>query len=170
MKITLIGFMGVGKSTVAKVLSQKLQIPYVEMDELIIKKSNKKSINEIFKHHGELEFRELEIEVSKDLKNSSNIIISSGGGVVMNKINIDYLKHNGLVIQLDGNFETIVKRIGNVEDRPLFKNKQSAKSLYNFRKSLYARYADHSISTDNLTVDEVVTHLIKTINEYLSKN
>ena len=170
MKIVLIGFMGAGKTTVGKEIAKKIHLPFVEMDELVLKKSGRKTINDIFQNKGEPYFRELEIAVAKKLKDKNNMVVSTGGGVVMNKIIIDYLKTGGVVFYLNSSFQTAVKRLINFTDRPLFKNKKKAKKLYDFRQPLYKQYADYIINTNNKSVDEVVISLMKYLNENFRKN
>src|SRR5579885_2276130 len=98
--IVLIGFMGSGKSTIAKLLAEKLQYKAIEMDTLIIEKSGRISDTEIFDTDGEVRFRELEVHVAKELQDVTTSVISTGGGAVMNKLVIDYLKKNGIVVFL----------------------------------------------------------------------
>lgn len=164
MKIILIGFMGSGKTTVGHLLAKKLNLKVVDMDDLIVKISKKKSINEIFTKDGETHFRELEIEVGKSMADKKNIIISTSGGVVINKIIIDHLKMNdGKIIFLKTSFLEINKRLKNIKDRPLFKDKKIAKKLFTFRQRLYEEYADIIVDTSNKTVDEVIISLLKKI-------
>lgn len=160
MNIILIGFMGTGKSTVAPLVARKLNMEYVEMDQLIEKKAGK-SIDEIFRDEGETVFREYEVAVARDLKNINNAIVSCGGGVVMNKIIIDDLKHNGVVVGMFADFETIFKRVESDLPRPLFKDRKVAEKLYNFRKPLYEFYSDKKVNTDKRSVEEVAEEIIK---------
>lgn len=160
MKIILIGFMGAGKTSVAQLLSKKINLPYVEMDDLILKKSKKTTINKIFEKDGELRFRELEIAVSKDLANRENLIVSTGGGVVMNKINLDYLKKEGKICYLKTSFLKIRQRLEGDCSRPLFKDKKQAKKLFKFRQPLYEKYADIIIETNSKSITDVVNSLI----------
>lgn len=162
MNIVLIGFMGTGKSSVAPVLAAKLNMKYIGMDKLIEKKAGK-SIEKIFRDDGEHAFREYEIAVAKDLRNASNAVISCGGGVVMNKIIIDYLKANGIMVGMFADFETIFKRVESDLPRPLFKDRKVAEKLYNFRKPLYELYADKKVNTDNKSVEEVAEEIIEVI-------
>lgn len=142
MNIVLIGFMGSGKSTIAKLLNKKLNKKLVEMDELIVKKSGRKNINEIFKKDGEKTFRELELRIAKEISQKDNQIVSTGGGVVMNKKTMLYLRKNSIVIYIKAPFSLIRKRIGGLGNRPLFKDVKKAKALFIFRQPLYKRYAD----------------------------
>jgi len=152
--------MGAGKTSVADLLSRRLEITKIEMDDLVLKKSGERSINDIFNRFGETYFRELEIKIAKTLSKKRNTVISTGGGVVMNKINLDYLKKNGKTVFLKASFRTIEKRLKNDVCRPLFEDKGKAKKLFLFRRSLYNEYADLVINTDNQSVEEVVNKLI----------
>jgi shikimate kinase len=164
MNIILIGFMGTGKSTVAPLVARKLNMEYVEMDQLIEKKAGK-SIDEIFRDEGETVFREYEVAVARDLKNVNNAVVSCGGGVVMNKIIIDDLKHNGVVVGMFADFETIFKRVEGDLPRPLFKDRKVAEKLYNFRKPLYELYSDKKVNTDNKSVEEVAEEIVRIIEK-----
>ena len=160
MKIVLIGFMGTGKSSVAKVLEKKLGINMVEIDDLIIKESGRKTISEIFEKDSEKHFRKLEKQVCQSLNDKDNLIISTGGGVVCNKINIQNFKNNGQIIFLKTSFSIIKQRLKNIKDRPLFEDKEKAKTLFNIRQVLYEKFADKVIITDDKTVGEVTNCLI----------
>jgi len=107
--VALIGFMGTGKTTVGKALAEKLNRQFIELDELIEKKAGK-PISDIFKQEGEIAFRELEIEVTRDIANNKNVIIACGGGLVLNKINIDRLRKECIIVYLTASFGTILKR------------------------------------------------------------
>lgn len=162
MNIVLIGFMGTGKTSVAPLLAAKLHMEYVEMDKLIEKRAGK-SIERIFRDEGELVFREHEIEVARSLEDKKNAVISCGGGVVLNKIIIDYLKLNGIAVGLFADFQTIRRRIENDLPRPLFKDLAKAEELYNLRKPLYEFYADKKVTTANKSVEEVVEEIAEKV-------
>ena len=159
MKIILIGFMGSGKTTVANILAKKLNLEIIEMDDLIVEESGK-SIKRIFSEDGEARFRELETKTAKSLAEKDKCIVSTGGGVVMNKININYLKENGKIIFLRTSFSEITKRLKNDNDRPLFKDKEIAKKLFIFRQRLYEEYADLIVTTDGKSVEKIVYEII----------
>jgi len=158
-KLVLIGFMGSGKTTVAKILAKKLNLELIEMDDLIIKRSGK-SIDQIFKNDGETKFRELESQIAADQRNKENVVISTGGGIITNEDNIINLKKNGKMVFLKTSFSEIKKRLKNIEDRPLFKNKQAAEKLFEFRQKLYEKNADLIINTDGRSVEEVAYEII----------
>ncbi|HSW47728.1 MAG TPA: shikimate kinase [Candidatus Saccharimonadales bacterium] len=162
MKIVLIGFMGVGKSSVAPQLAKKLGINIIEMDDFIEKKAGK-TLKEIFASGGESSFRKFENEVCHEIANIDNAVISTGGGVVMNANNFTSLKNNSTIIELNASFDTILKRINQKIPRPLFKDEESAKKLYDLRKPLYEKFAQIKISTDNKSVSEVTNEIIESI-------
>ena len=146
MKIIFIGFMGSGKSTLAKALSERIHFTLLEMDQQACEKTQTRNIPELFSKGGELLLREMEIEIAKECRAKEQLIISTGGGVVMNKIIIDYLKeHQGKVFFLHVSFETITQRLQGDSSRPLFQEVAQAKALYDFRLPLYQRYADYVI-------------------------
>lgn len=117
--IVLIGFMGSGKTVVAKALSKKLKMKIKDTDKLI-EKTTKLKIKEIFAKYGEEYFRKIEKKVAKNVSRGKNIIISTGGGIVKNEINIKNLKKNGIIVYLKNSFLTSVKRLKNKKDRPLW--------------------------------------------------
>ena len=160
MKIILIGFMGAGKTSVGKVLAKKLNWPVVEMDEIILKISKRKSIREIFDKDGESHFRSLETKVCQVISKKDRLVVSTGGGVVGSKKNIDNLKINARVIYLKTLFSTIVNRLKNDQERPLFKDRATAERLFNLRQKLYEQAADETVATDNMTIEEIVNSLI----------
>ena len=127
--IVLIGFMATGKSSVAHLLAKRLNKRVVSTDSLIEKKS-KKTIPQIFKQDGEIRFRELEIQVVKKVSEMKNVIVDCGGGVVLNKINIDRLKKNGIIILLTAKPEEILKRENKEKGaRPLLSKKEKLKVI-----------------------------------------
>lgn len=163
MKIILIGFMVSGKTTIAPIIAKKLSLRVIETDD-IIKKLSGKTTGQIFKEDGEVGYRELEIAAAKSIKHIDNVVISTGGGVVMNKIILDYLKENSKIIFLDTSFKTLLRRLDNKIPRPLFKNIEEAEKLYNLRYPLYKTYADIIIKTDNKTYLQTAEEIISLLN------
>jgi shikimate kinase len=165
MNIILIGFMGSGKSTVGKHLNRSLELPLIEMDELVLAKSSCSSVPEFFAKGGELLWRETEIAVAKELHSKTDLIISTGGGVVLNKIILDYLKtKESKIIYLKTSFEILVKRVDVDLRRPLFQNLTEAKQLYQFRLPLYQHYADEVIDTDSQLPEEIALKIQQRLN------
>jgi shikimate kinase len=161
MKIILIGFMGSGKTTVAKELSKRLGIGRIEMDAEVVRLSGRKDVNEIFEKDGEIKFRELEIEFAKSIRDLKEGIISTGGGVVQNKIILDILRENAEVIYLQLSFEKITKILANDETRPLFKDREKAKKLFELRRPLYEAYADVIIDREHKYANQLADEIIK---------
>ena len=155
--------MGSGKSSVAEALSRKLKRRHIETDSSILEQSGRSSIKELFLLDGEMRFREMEIEIAKEIGAKSDAIISTGGGIVINKICIDYLKRNGKVIFLSTSFAEIVRRLQGDDSRPLFADKEAAQQLFTFRKRLYKQYANVTVDTDDRSIDEIINIILKKI-------
>lgn len=160
MKIFLIGFMGSGKTTVGNLLAKKLNLHLIEMDEIILKKSGKKSISDIFSLKGEEYFRNLETETIKEISQLDNVVVSTGGGIIMKEANHKFLK-KGKVIYLNTSFNVLENRLNGDDSRPLFKDIKGAKKLFDLRKNIYENVANQVVLTDNLTIDQVVNKIFK---------
>jgi shikimate kinase len=163
MKIVLIGFMGAGKTSIATLLAGRLSFGIIDMDQCIIKESGRISDTEIFDKDGEEVFRTLETKIAEGLKDADNVVISTGGGIISNKTNIDSLKNNAVIIFLKNTFETSKKRLYKNNLPPLFRNKKNAKKLYIERLPLYLKYADIVIETDKKSKEEIVKEIIKKV-------
>ncbi len=162
--IALIGFMGVGKTTIGQVLAFHLGYKFYETDDIIVKSAGK-SIPAIFEQDGEIKFREFEIMVCKKLSAYENVVISCGGGVVLNKINIDYLKQNCHIVLLQATPEEIVRRImmDGKEKRPLV-NKPNPDleviRLLEFRYPFYKMAAELVIETTGKEIENIVHEIL----------
>ncbi len=110
MNIVLIGFRGTGKSTVGKLLANRLKRDFIDTDEYIVS-TTEKTIKDIFEEEGEEGFRKIETNAIAKLSKMSNKIIAAGGGVVLKKENVENLKSNGFLILLEATPEIIHKRI-----------------------------------------------------------
>ena len=166
--IALIGFMGTGKTVVGKALAEKLNKEFVETDALIEQKAGK-SIPEIFQQDGEMAFRELEIEVIKKVAQGQNLVIACGGGIVLNKINIDRLRQEAIIVYLTASPKVILRRTsGDGEERPLLNVADKAaeiRELLRFRKPFYERAADIKINTSRLNIASVAEQIISKLKE-----
>lgn len=159
--IVLIGFMGSGKSMVAKRLAKILRRDVVSLDDVIEAKEGR-PITQIFQESGEGYFRKREEEAVGEVTGKESLIIDCGGGIVLNPQNMARLKATGILICLSATAETICERVKNKDKRPLLnmKNPQSRiKELLKERKPFYAQ-ADHAVATDNKTVDQVCREII----------
>ncbi len=145
--IILCGFMGCGKTTLAKALSRELGFTLVDTDQEIVKAQGR-SIADIFATDGEQYFRSLETELIKSLADSRGNIISLGGGLAANSVNHPYLKKAGKVILLDCGIEETLKRISGDPTRPLTAGgREDIIARYKARKPLYLSVADAVIDS-----------------------
>ncbi|TFF97282.1 MAG: shikimate kinase [Promethearchaeota archaeon] len=171
--IALIGFMATGKTSVGRKLAKKLgkNYKFIETDEMIIEDAGK-SIPDIFEEDGEIRFRELEIKACKKASQLHNVVISCGGGVVLNKINIDYLKHNCHIFLLKASAKEIYKRAikDGQETRPVIDKedpKAEIEKVLNFRQPFYEAAAEYIINTEGKIIKDIVSQIINKINSDL---
>jgi shikimate kinase len=164
--IVLTGFMGTGKTAVGKELVRLLDLKLIDVD-TEIEKSEKITINEIFQQFGEPRFREIETEMIKKISQQKNVVISTGGGAVLKQENMDILKKTGIIVCLMATPETILKRTGNSDERPLLKVEnpfEKINQLLNFRRPFYEK-ADIMIDTENKTPLQIAEEIIERIKE-----
>lgn len=147
MNIVLCGFMGSGKTVVGNELSKIMGRKFVDTDELIEKEQGV-AVKAIFAAHGEEYFRELEFECCKKAAELKNCVVSTGGGALTFERNVEALKKSGKIVFLDASFDVICARIGNSNNRPLFRDRDKARELYNERKSKYLSAADYVVDGD----------------------
>ena len=160
--IVIIGFISTGKTAVGKALAKKLGKTLVDVDDLIATVTGK-TPGEIYLSEGEITFRELEIDLIKSVSARDGIIISCGGGAVVNKINIDRLKRNGYIILLTADPEVIIKRTQNQKDRPIIdsgKREENIRRLLDERSCLWQPAADTIIDTTDKSVEEIAEIVI----------
>ena len=159
--IVLIGMMGSGKSLIGKILSKKLSLEFVDIDNKI-EISENKTISDIFKINGEKYFRKIEEYISLDYLALENKIISLGGGGYINpKIRKECMKNN-ISVWLNWKDETLIERIKNSKKRPLaFKlNASEIKKLISSRAKIY-NLSDYKINCDKINKNEIVKKIIK---------
>lgn len=165
--IALVGFMGSGKTAVSKKLAAFLKRDFISTDEIIVERE-KRSISDIFKDSGERYFRDLEKSVINEVSQKNNLVIDCGGGIVLQKENIDRLKQNGLIFYLRATPEVILERTKGQGHRPLLNvpdPKQKIKELLRERENYY-RQADLTIETSNRSIDSVVQEILKVLEEH----
>src|SRR5699024_10163017 len=155
--IYLIGFMGSGKSTVGVALANKLTKTYVDTDQFIVD-THQQEITDIFRKFGEETFRNFETNALK--KACTYEVVSTGGGIVEKRENIQIMKNSGIIIYLHASFNEITNRLEKDESRPLWKSDDKDRlKLFERRLSMYKKYADHMIHTDGKNVDEIVQEI-----------
>lgn len=163
MKLILIGMMGSGKSTIGKVLASAIDANFLDMDTMIEKREGV-SISEIFQEQGEGYFRALEHLMAKSLEHKDNVVIATGGGVVINESTMEALKHGGKVVYLHIPVLDIVRRLEGDTQRPLLQNtslKDKLEEVYSERKALYKKYADVILTVADKSVETIVADLIR---------
>ncbi len=160
--IVLLGFMGTGKTAVGKRVAEKLEMEYLDIDDLIEKEAGM-SISEVFSRFGEEYFRNLESKIAGQVSAYENKVIAAGGGIVLRKENLDNLRRSGILICLTARPEVILERTKKEHHRPLLEVDyplETIKELLAYRAPFYAQ-ADHSLDTSDLTVEQVVEKVIK---------
>ena len=160
--------MGSGKTSVAKRLSAKLSKQFVDTD-LEISNITGVDINYIFDIEGEVGFRKREEKILKECVLKNNIVLSTGGGIVLSGNNRLLLKTHGVVIYLETSVDAQESRTSLTNNRPLLKNTEHKKTLQELmltRGPLYEEIADITINTDNKSPEEVATKAHSKINEH----
>lgn len=162
--IILIGFMGTGKTTVGKLLAQRIGYRFVDTDQ-VIEQEVGLSIPEIFLKYGEQHFRQLEKQAIRRILTRSGMVLATGGGAVMDPANFSFLKEKGCVIALDASENTLWERLKAAKDRPmLFSDnpREKMKSLLEMRRPVYYK-AHFVLPVDGKSPQEVVDDIIAII-------
>lgn len=159
--IILIGFMGSGKDVVGQAIVARTGMRFLSIDGYIVLQENK-TINRIFKESGESCFRKLEKEAILALKDLKNIVISTGGGIAIDKENRSLLSETGKVVYLDAQLNVIEERLKKDSDRPLIKDRKNIRRIFEERKrnGIY-NFADLRIDTSSMTPDEIADEIIQ---------
>jgi shikimate kinase len=164
--IVLVGFMGTGKTVIAKALSRETGSKYVSTDDLI-EEREKKPITDIFSEQGEEYFRKVEKDVVREVSGRTGQVIDAGGGVVLDEENVKNLKKNGVMICLWADPATIWERTRSYGHRPLLEVDDPLgriKGLLELRRPFYEK-ADFHIDTTDLDVRTVVERIKKIVYE-----
>ena len=171
MKIILIGFMGVGKTSVGKQLARKLNFNFIDTDYEIERLTNK-SIPDIFEQYGENYFRKLENSILEKFVKNEDIVMATGGGIITTKENwgimlmeLNILKNEEKVIFLDGSVETIINHVQNERNqRPLLKESENLskkiEELLSIRYEKYIEVSDILIDINGKNIDEVISQIL----------
>lgn len=166
MNIVLVGYRGTGKSTVGRLLAARLGRELVSTDAEIIKRA-RHSIPEIVAQKGWEHFRDLESDICREFSSRDQLVIDTGGGAILRAQNVDALKKNGTVFWLTASVETIAKRIGSSNQRPSLTGTKSfvdeIQDVLRERTPKYQAAADHSIATDNRSVNQLVEVILTLI-------
>lgn len=157
--IVLIGFMGTGKSTVGQHLAERLDLEFVDSDEVIEERASRE-ISSIFAEYGEEYFRDLEAEVIRNLSQQQDLVIATGGGVVLRQENIEQLQKKGIIILLTAEPEVILNRVKD-SNRPLLEVPEPLKKIKEMlaARREYYDITEYKIDTSRLSVEEVVDEI-----------
>ncbi len=154
--LTLTGMMGVGKSTIGKILAKKLEYNFIDIDKLIEDKEGL-SINLIFKNKGESHFRKIENEMTLAELKRENSVISLGGGAFLNNVIRRNAKKFSIIFWLDVPIDELIKRLRKSKQRPLLINQklsEAVKKIYFERKKIY-NTADYRIKCKSFKSEEI---------------
>ena len=158
----LVGFMGVGKTTVGRRVAKQLGLDFCDLDAKIVQKYG--TIQSIFKDHGESYFREIEFKIfESSLKATKPFVISTGGGIVTHKPSLNCLESCSNIIWLQASYNTVLKRVSYdaSNKRPLVDDQFQER--FNSRQSLYESVSSFTVNVDHIRVEEVAE---KIINRY----
>ena len=173
MNIILIGFRGTGKTTIGKMLAQRLGKEFVDADEYLEQKEGK-TVKDIFAEGGEKLFREIETHVIAELCRLDDRVVATGGGAILREENVKTLKKSGIIILLEADVDTIYKRIhkGTVTEqrRPSLTNRgayEEIEYLLEYRRPLYDRTADFVINTTSMSAIDAANKIISFLQNYV---
>ncbi|MCR0204005.1 shikimate dehydrogenase [[Clostridium] innocuum] len=152
--IVLIGMPSAGKTTIGKMLEDRMQKEFIDLDDVIIEKAGK-SIPEIFEESGEAGFRAIETEAAIEVSKLNNKIIATGGGTIKHKVNMDYLRQNGITIFIDRDVD---KLISSDPNRPLSKSSDALQKMHAERLPLYQKYAAY-VAVNNSDIESTVKEI-----------
>jgi len=153
---------GSGKTAVGRILAEKLNKRFIEMDELIVQKMGL-SIPDIVEKYGWDKFREVEEEIARQVAEMDNVVNATGGGVVTRESNIKELKKKGRLVWLKVSLDTLLSRIGDDPSRPSLTGKSRREDMATVlmdRASMYERAADFIVDTEGKTPAEVADEII----------
>ena len=151
IRIFLTGYMGAGKTTLGKAFAKKYNLSFVDLDWYIEERFHK-TVQELFAERGEDGFRELERNMLHEVADFENVIISTGGGIILNKENIEYLKKDGVVFFLDVAKKTLYRRLVSSKGRPLLEGDELWNKINNVLGERLERYrssADFIVKVGN---------------------
>ena len=165
LNISLCGMMGSGKSTIGKILANKLDYNFIDVDK-IIEIDAGKTIKKIFEEDGEQYFRDLEEKITINILELKETIVSLGGGAIINKNIRDSIKKNSYNIYLNVDIDILTKRLQNSKTRPLIYKKNLKKELINLKniREKFYQKADLIVKNEKNIIETVENIIKKLIN------
>ncbi|MCW3990792.1 MAG: shikimate kinase [Candidatus Bathyarchaeota archaeon] len=168
MNVAIFGFMGVGKSSVGRLVAEALGLEFVDLDETIVADAGKE-IPEIFKERGEEGFRKLEKEATRMIAARDGVVIACGGGTVLDEDNLEALRGNSRMILLTADPETILRRVeADGDTRPLLSVEEKVEPIARLlgeRMPRYLKAADKAVDTGGKTQAQVAREIIEYLRE-----
>ena len=167
MNLILCGMMGAGKTTIGIKIAELTGRRWYDTDGVIVDKYGK--ISDIFEYYGEAHFRKLETEIVKDLAAKDDLVISTGGGLVLKNENNVLLKENGKIIFLRATLETLAKRLKVDGDRPLLQTSTESirdrlERLLAERSPVYEHVADYIVDVDGKTPEDIAKEIVSVVS------
>ena len=163
MNLVLIGYRGTGKSSIGRILANRLGKELVSTDAAIVQRANL-AIPDIIKRHGWDHFRDLESQACRELAGKDGLIIDTGGGAILRPENVACLKACGVLFWLTAEVGTIAARIGGDTQRPSLTGTKSfteeIEEVLRERVPIYEAAADHRIATDGRTLVEIADEIL----------
>jgi len=159
--LVLTGMMGVGKSTIGRIIAKRLKVKFIDVDK-IIERNEKKSIKRIFEENGEEYFRKLEKKITFKILKKKKKVIALGGGAFMNNEIREKILNSCKSVWLKVDLEKLIKRYKNNNRRPLLNKKKldtSVKKIYQSRKKIYS-LANFKINCDNMNKTQIVEKIL----------
>ena len=162
MNLILCGMMGCGKTTVGREIAARSGKVCCDTDEKIVQKHGK--IADIFARYGEAHFREIETETVKELAQKDNLVIATGGGLVLKEENVTLLRKKGKIVYLRAKKETLLDRLQKDTERPLLQSENGLSNrlteLLKVRAPIYEDVADYVVDVDGKTPAEIAAEII----------
>ena len=173
LNIILIGFRGTGKTTIGKMLAQRLGKEFVDADEYLEQKEGK-TVKDIFAEGGEKLFREIETQIIAELCLLDNRVVATGGGAILREENVKTLKKSGIIILLEADTDTIYKRIHRdartEQRRPSLTNRNAYEEieyLLEYRRPLYDKTADFVINTTTMSATDAANKIVSFLHNHV---
>ncbi len=163
-RVLLAGFMGAGKSTVGRMVAERLALPFIDLDDRVEQQVGA-SIPQIFETEGEPVFRELESEALEQIAEEDDVVVACGGGVVLSDENRQLMRDLGCVVYLAVTPEEVLARVGGADSRPLLAGKggEVAARLIDARRALYESVADITIDTVDTSPEDIAAQVLEAL-------
>lgn len=160
--VWLVGMMGAGKTTVGALVAERMSLPLVDSDGLVMERTGR-TIPELFEE-GEDRFREAERAALAEIASGPDGVVSTGGGVVLDETNVELMRSTGTIVLLEAEVEELVARISGVDDRPLATDGAAIEEIAAARARRYRNAADHTVDTSGRRPEQVAEDVMRWLN------